>query len=51
MAGMGVISRTIDKLPTWAQAILAVLGIAAIIYGFAHEGRIHILKVIFSPEF
>ena len=48
---MGVISRTIDKLPTWAQAILAVLGIATIIYGFTHEGWIYLLKVIFSPEF
>jgi hypothetical protein len=47
---MGVISRAIEKAPTWAQMILMVLGLAAFVYGIAHEGWIYILKAIFSPE-
>lgn len=30
--------------------ILMVLGLAAFVYGVAHEGWIYILKAIFSPE-
>jgi hypothetical protein len=47
---MGVISKTIDKLPTWAKIILGILALAAFIYGLATEGPIIILKAIFSPE-
>jgi VIT1/CCC1 family predicted Fe2+/Mn2+ transporter len=47
---MGVISRTIDKLPACVQMILMALGLAAFVYGIAHEGWIFILKAIFSPE-
>ena len=50
MAGMGLISRSIDKLPSWAQAILCVLGLACSVYGIAHYGWSFILKAIFSPE-
>ena len=50
MAGMGVISRSIDKLPSWLKVVLMVLGLAAFVYGVATEGWIFILKAIFSPE-
>ncbi len=50
MAGMGVISKAIDKMPTWARLILAALGLAAFVYGIAREGWVFILKAIFSPE-
>jgi hypothetical protein len=50
MADMGVISRAIDKMPTWAQLVLAALGLVGFIYGVAHEGWTFILKTIFSPE-
>ena len=49
MADMGVISKAIDKMPTWMRMILAVLGAAAFVYGVAREGWIFILKAIFSP--
>jgi hypothetical protein len=49
MAAMGFVSRAIDKLPGWAQMILAVLGAAACVYGFAHYGCTFLLKAIFSP--
>jgi hypothetical protein len=47
---MGVISRSIDKLPRWVQIILIVLGLVVFVYGIANEGWIFILKAIFSPE-
>ena len=47
---MGVISKAIDRLPTWAQVILMVLGLAACVYGIAHEGWLFIVKLIFSPD-
>jgi hypothetical protein len=50
MAGMGVISKAIDKMPAWAQLVLSALGLAAFAYGIAHEGWTFILKAIFSPE-
>ena len=50
MATMGFISKAIDRLPRWAQLILMILGLAALIYGIAHEGLIFIVKAIFSPE-
>jgi hypothetical protein len=50
MAGMGVISRSIDKLPSWLQVVLVLLGLAAFVYGIATEGWMFILKAIFSPE-
>jgi hypothetical protein len=50
MAHMGLISRSIDKLPGWLKAALMLLGLAAFIYGIATEGWIFIVKAIFSPE-
>jgi hypothetical protein len=50
MAGMGVVSRAIDKLPTWVQVILTLLGIVACVYGIAHYGWSFIFRIIFSPD-
>ena len=50
MADMGVISRGVDKLPTWAQVILMVLGIAACVYGVARYGWSFFWRMIFSPD-
>jgi hypothetical protein len=47
---MGIISRSVDKLPKWAKVCLMIGGMAAIVYGIATGGWIFILKVIFSPE-
>jgi predicted membrane protein len=50
MAGMGVVARAIDKLPTWVQAILMAFGIVACVYGIAHYGWSFIFHIIFSPD-
>jgi hypothetical protein len=50
MAGMGVISRAIDKLPTWVQVTLMIVGIVACVYGIARYGWSFIFRVIFSPD-
>jgi hypothetical protein len=50
MAGMGYVSRAFDRLPGWAQMILGVVSIGAIIYGVARYGLTFLLKVIFSPD-
>jgi hypothetical protein len=50
MAGMGVITKSIDKLPSWAQLIFMILGIIACVYGVAHYGWSFILRAIFSPD-
>jgi SNF family Na+-dependent transporter len=50
MTGMGVISKAIDKLPTWMQVVLMILAFGACIYGVARDGWIFMLKVIFSPD-
>jgi hypothetical protein len=47
---MGVVSKAIDKLPTWVQAILMTLGIVACVYGIAHYGWSFIFRIIFSPD-
>jgi hypothetical protein len=47
---MGVISKSIDKLPTWVQLILAILGIIAGIYGIIHYGWTFILRALFTPD-
>jgi hypothetical protein len=49
MAGMGYVSRALDRLPAWAQVILMVSGLAAGVYGLAHYGWTFLLKAIFSP--
>jgi hypothetical protein len=49
IAGMGFVSRAMDKLPPWAQLILMACGFAAGVYGIAHYGWIFLLKAIFSP--
>ena len=51
MPAMGLISRGIDKLPSWAQFILIVAGVVASVYCIAREGFfIFLLRMIFSPE-
>jgi hypothetical protein len=51
MAGRGLVSRAIDRLPGWEQAILAALGIIFFIYSVAHYGLAStLLHTIFSPE-
>jgi hypothetical protein len=50
IADKGVASTAIDKLPTWAQIILMVLGIITCVYGIAHYGWSFILRMIFSPD-
>jgi hypothetical protein len=48
---MGVISRAIDRLPTWAQEILTVMLVIASIYSIAHYGFFSFLMhLIFSPD-
>jgi hypothetical protein len=50
MAGMGVMSRAIDKLPQWVKVVLGFIGIVGSIYLIAHEGFwSFILHLIFSP--
>jgi hypothetical protein len=44
------ISRAVDKLPTWAKAILLVLAILGTVDGIARHGFFpFMLRVIFSP--
>jgi SNF family Na+-dependent transporter len=50
MAGMGVISRGFDKLPTWMRVVLMILAVAVCIYGITRDGWTILLKVIFSPD-
>jgi hypothetical protein len=51
MPYMGVVSRAIDKLPTWVQAILVVVAISASVYYIAHYGFLAFLvRTIFSPD-
>ena len=48
---MGVVSRAIDKLPTWLQVILVVVAIATSVYFIAHYGFLSFLmRMIFSPD-
>jgi hypothetical protein len=51
LAGMGVMSRGIDKLPSWVRVILMLIAIGASIYYVAHYGFFSfLLRMIFSPE-
>jgi hypothetical protein len=51
MADMGVVSRAIDRLPTWVQVILVVVAIATSVYYIAHYGLLSFLmRTIFSPD-
>jgi hypothetical protein len=48
---MGLVSKVIDKLPTWVQAILMVLVAAGSLHYIAHYGVGHfLLHMIFGPE-
>jgi hypothetical protein len=50
MTRMGLVSRSIDKLPRWAQVILMILGMIAGVYSIAQYGFWStILHAIFSP--
>jgi hypothetical protein len=50
MAGMGMISRAIDKLPTWVQVLLVAFAIPVSLYYIAHYGFwSFLLHLIFSP--
>jgi hypothetical protein len=48
---VGYMSRAFDRLPSWAKIILALAGLGCLIYGFATEGPMYLIKAIFSPEF
>ena len=48
---MGYMSRAFDRLPASAKIILALAGLGCLIYGFAKEGPMYLIKAIFSPEF
>jgi hypothetical protein len=50
MAGMSMVSRAIDKLPTWVQVLLMVTAIPMSVYCIAHYGFwSFVLHAIFSP--
>jgi hypothetical protein len=50
MAGMGVVSKAIDKLPTWVQVTFMVIAIPVSVYYIAHYGFwSFVLHMIFSP--
>ncbi len=52
IAAMGVVSRAIDKVPTWAKVVLGVVAIVGSVYYVAQYGFwTFILHAIFSPEF
>ena len=47
---MGLISRAIDKSPTWVQFLIAALAIPAVVYEVVHYGFwLALLRFIFSP--
>ena len=47
---MELISRALDKLPTWAKSILVVITIIGSVYCIARWGFLSfVLHVIFSP--
>jgi len=49
---MGVVSRAIDKLPTWVKVVLGVVTIVGCVYYVAQYGFwTFILHMIFGPEF
>ena len=45
MADMGVVSRAIDKLPTWVHVILIVVAIATSVYYIAHYGLFSTIRI------
>jgi hypothetical protein len=50
MAIMGLTSRAIDKLPTWAKLILGILAVLGSVYYIANYGFFtFLLRMIFSP--
>jgi F0F1-type ATP synthase assembly protein I len=50
MAGMGMVSKALDKLPLWAQVVLTVLGIVAGVFAVVRYGFWSVfLHAIFSP--
>jgi hypothetical protein len=47
---MGLISRAVDRLPTWAKFILAALTVVGSVYYIARYGFLtFLLKAVFSP--
>jgi hypothetical protein len=48
---MGLISRAVDRLPTWAKFIFAALTVIGSVYYIARYGFLpFLLRVIFSPN-
>ncbi len=48
---MGMISRAIDKLPTWVRVALTIVAIFMSIYSIARYGFLSFLmRMIFSPD-
>jgi len=51
MADMGVVSKALDKLPTWVRMIVLVTAISTSAYYIAHYGFLSFLmRMIFSPD-
>jgi hypothetical protein len=51
MAGMGVVSKAIDKLPTCVRVIFLAIAISASAYYIAHYGFLSFLmRMIFSQD-
>jgi hypothetical protein len=51
ISGMGAISRAVDKLPTWVQAVIGVVAVLMSVYSIAHYGFFSFLMhMIFSPN-
>jgi hypothetical protein len=47
---MEAISKSIDRLPTWAKLILMLVTVLGSVYYIAHYGFLSfLLRVIFSP--
>jgi hypothetical protein len=53
MIGMGLVSRAVskafDKLPEWAQVLVGICAIAALVYGLVTQGPIFLLKALLKP--
>lgn len=46
---MGIVSKAIDRLPTWGRITLGVLSIPAGVYYIAHYGVLRFLLGLLKP--
>ncbi len=50
LSGMGVVSRAVNKLPTWVRMLLLVLAVPVMFYEIVRYGFwTALLRLIFSP--